>query len=181
MLSTVCLNANQTPSLTNNIYSVADDDGPIFDLTPMTPFDRSYDLDGDSVSVSVNLKVDVSDEDLPHTVLAEYKNVSATSWTEVRLRTEQILDAYTFRMSVHLFDYVLDVDNTFAAWDIRIFANDSSGNWAQSDEFRISISASNNISDDVLELISFWLRIAAISIAAIVVISFPVLLMKRLN
>jgi len=160
---------------------LADTDGPTFDLYPMGSLEKQYTRESSSLSIPIELKVDVQDSDLPHTVIARWKNVSAETWTETKMLTEMMLSDTSFRMTVHLFDYIFDANHTFAAWDIQFVANDSLGNWGESEDFRLSISVADNIGAEVQRVLSFWGGIVTIMVTAVVIISFPVVLIKKLN
>ncbi|MDF1537885.1 MAG: hypothetical protein P1Q69_03175 [Candidatus Thorarchaeota archaeon] len=56
---------------------LADTNGPAFDISAMGPLEKHFIREGTSLVLPIDLKVDVEDTDLPHTVLAQWKNVSA--------------------------------------------------------------------------------------------------------
>ncbi len=160
---------------------MADANGPVFDIYPMNPLDRQYTRESSSLPIPLVLKVDVEDSDLPHTVLARWKISSAETWIESRMHVEMMLSNTSFRMSVHLVDYDFDANHTYAAWDFQFIANDSLGNLGESNVFRLSISVSSNASYELQGIISILENIVIISIAAGVILSFPVILIKKLN
>ncbi|MDF1537884.1 MAG: hypothetical protein P1Q69_03170 [Candidatus Thorarchaeota archaeon] len=97
------------------------------------------------------------------------------------MSTEKMLSDTSFRMTIHLLDFEFNANTTFAAWDFRFVANDSLGNLTNSEDFRFSISVTNDIGAEFQRVLSFWVGISTITIEAVIVVSFPVILIKKLN
>jgi hypothetical protein len=162
-------------------FTLADSEGPTYDLSPMVPNDRAYDLVDGSYNVSVYFEVIVNDNDPITSVSAFYKNRSDSHWFEIEM-TENSSVSYTgFKFSVHAFDYVLDANHTLAVWDIFFRATDSFGHTTDSEETYLTITIRDSWGEALAGLASFGLTVFIIVLVGVMVISCPVRMSRKLR
>lgn len=95
------------------------------------------------VNYTLTQSVDVYDNDGVDTVIACHKNQSTTIWHNATMIWVRHIDegehADFEQYSVNLANFTMDRDKWLVIWNIRFFANDTLGNWAESATMNYSI------------------------------------------
>lgn len=134
------------------ISSAQQSSGPSFDLTRMPGF---VDLipSTEPVTLTLELRVGVTDSDGVSMVIGSYKRNSSSTWTNVSM----MLDTATSNADDYAawpLDYTIYEPSFVVIWDIKFYANDSLGQWSISNLHQMSVcrqgSAGTSIDEQTL-------------------------------
>ena len=96
------------------------------------------------VNCTLNTFAFVYDEDGVDTVIASYKNRSTTIWRNATMTWMRHIDegeeAGFELYSANLTTFTMDRNHSAVIWNIKFFANDTLGNWAESNTVNYSIN-----------------------------------------
>ena len=118
-------------------FQVCQTSGPSFDLTSMPGF---VDLvpGSEPVTLTLELRVGVTDPDEVSVVIGSYKNESSSEWTNVTM-LEDISSGIPDDYVAEPLNYTMVGTNWIVIWDVIFYANDSLGNWNTSDLHKMSV------------------------------------------
>lgn len=130
----VGMTIESSPSSSSHVCQTS---GPSFDLTSMPGF---ADLvpGSEPVTLTLELRVRVTDPDGVSVVIGSYKNESSSEWTNVTMLEDLSLgnpDDYVAKP----LNYTMVGTNWVVIWDVIFYANDSLGNWNTSDLHKMSV------------------------------------------
>lgn len=117
-------------------FQVCQTSGPSFDLTSMPGF---VDLipGSEPVTLTLELRVEVTDPDGVSVVIGSYKNESSSDWTNVTMLED--LSGSPDDYVAKPLNYTMVGTNWLVIWDVIFYANDSLGNWNTSDMHKMSV------------------------------------------
>ncbi len=124
-------------------FQVCQTSGPSFDLTSMPGF---VDLipGSEPVTLTLELRVEVTDPDGVSVVIGSYKNESSSDWTNVTMLED--LSGSPDDYVAKPLNYTMVGTNWIVIWDVIFYANDSLGNWNTSDMHKMSVCRQGYIS-----------------------------------
>jgi len=133
-------------SFSNPSFQVYQSSGPSFDLTFMPGF---ADLvpGAEPVTLTLELRVGVTDPDGVSTVIGSYKNNSSSTWTNVSMyqdTTTSFPDDYV----AWPLNYTVNEPHFVVIWDIEFYANDSLNTWSMSNVHRLSVCRQGSADTD---------------------------------
>jgi len=137
----VGMTIESSPSST---FQVCQTSGPSFDLTYMPEF---IDLvpGSEPVTLTLELRVGVTDPDGVSAVIGSYKNESSSEWTNVTM-LEDLSSGSPDDYVAEPLNYTMVGTNWIVVWDVIFYANDSLGNWNTSDMHKMSVCRQGYIS-----------------------------------
>lgn len=149
-------------------FQVCQSSGPSFKLTPWVFMDLVPSTE--PVTLTLELRVGVTDPDGVSNVIGSYKNNSSSNWNNVSMSR----DAFTSDPDDFVawpLNFTIIGANSLVIWDIMFYANDSLNNWNTSSLHRISFcrQGSTNTTADIP------LQISIIITVTIVAVILPVL------
>jgi hypothetical protein len=163
-------------SLSDSISLAQQSSGPSFDLTRMPGF---ADLipGAEPVTLTLELRVGVTDPDGVSTVIGSYKNNSSNTWTNVSMNqdaTASNQDVYVARP----FNYTMSEPSFVVVWDIKFYANDTLDNWNMSKMIQFSVCRQGpaNYTNVLAE---FLVPVAVTIIVVVLILPIIYLLIQR--
>jgi len=125
-------------------FQVCQTSGPSFDLTLMPGF---VDLipGSEPVTLTLELRVEVTDPDEVSVVIGSYKNESSSEWTNVTM-LEDLSSGNQDDYVAEPLNYTMVGTNWLVIWYVIFYANDSVGNWNTSDMHKMSVCRQGYIS-----------------------------------
>ena len=155
-------------------FQVCQTSGPSFDLTSMPGF---VDLvpGSEPVTLTLELRVEVTDPDGVSVVIGSYKNESSSEWTNVTM-LEDLSPGNPDDYVAEPLNYTMVGTNWLVIWDVIFYANDSLGNWNTSGLHKMSVCrrGSSTTPNSTIDITAF--TVVALVTALIVVIT-PLLYM----
>ena len=174
------LGMNQSDSNPDTQFFLSDGYPPNFDLS-YQPKVLTYDTGGQPLTVAVEFKVGVDDPDGIERVTARYRPKDSTDWSYIALEFVEVPESYTSLYAIQAFNYTLDANHTSAFWYIRFRAADTLGNTADSQETSLSISVSTIWDGPLGSIAQLSLAIVMIVLVGVVIIVFPVTMVRKLR
>ena len=164
-------------SAPSSSFQVCQTSGPSFDLTSMPDF---VDLipGSEPVTLTLELRVEVTDPDGVSVVIGSYKNESSSEWTNVTM-LEDLSSGIPDDYVAEPLNYTMVGTNWLVIWDVIFYANDSLGNWNTSDLHKMSVcrqgySTTPNSTIDITAI-----PVVALAAALIVIITSLLYMIHR--
>ena len=162
-------------------FQVCQTSGPSFDLTAMPGF---VDLipGSEPVTLTLELRVGVTDPDGVSVVIGSYENESSSEWTNVTM-LKDLSSGNPNDYVAEPLNYTMVGTNWLVIWDMIFYANDSLGNWNTSDMHQMSVCRQgySTTPNNTIDITAFTAVALAAALMAMVVITLLLLLFYMIH